>query len=421
MTKQERIRLARERADKAAAALVAFDKAASERAAASKAFHARWTAFLKRSRVVMANLAGEYVQKALAEFHAELASIRPTPKGAKAVAAAIEAGAKIGGSGYGSSYSLSGLAPRLRLLSREQVRTVAKAEAKMNRAKTALSRATSEWRDTKRAAFEAGEKMGKADVVAALVKREGIRLDHVELPDGLPDLSSWRRDELARKAEQAGIHLTAARQGTECECDTCKAERHQAQERAEQIVHIKELPRQKIACPVHGPVLMHVGHRREFLRPALIAGDFTEREPAIAARLAELGLIDRWIENLPVGYCPKGDWHSVLLLRRLVVETEALQKKAATMARAKAKADKIQARALARASAKGAALPPPVAGDEIAFKCPGCGELNERADVWLADDEDPESDLLVSCGNCGSEMLATGVARIALEEGAKAA
>lgn len=397
--KQERVAAARERADKAAAALAAFDKAVTERQTAATAFAARWTAFLKRSRVVMANLAGEYVQKALAEFHGEFAYVKPEPKTAKAIIAALDAGARIGGNGYGSSYTLNGLAPRLRMLDKAQIRAVARAEAKMERARRALGIATQQWKDAKKAAFDAGAKVSRDELATALVKRAGMKPAKVDMPNGLTDLSTWRRDSLAAEVAEAGKHLTATRKGDECPCQACASDRRREQDRADQIARIKTLPRQKVTCPTHGATIMHVGTARlsvwrETVEPL---------GPELVAR-AEAAGIFRHHEAFPIAYCPKAGWHNVLLIRAAIEKAEAL-------AKARAKAEKAQAAALKA----GAKLGAPAIGDEIAFRCPGCGTVNEVQEVYGAgDDGDDDAEAIVQCGGCGNEMLATGVARLPL-------
>lgn len=406
MNKAERIKAAKERAVAAASALAEFDQATAAREAASKTFHARWTAFVKRSRVVMANLAGDYVQKALAEFQADFGYNVERPKGAKAIVARIRGGAKISGGGYGNSYSLSGLAPRLRLLSKAQVRDVTRAKAKMDRAQAALNRATQAWKEAKKAAFEAGTKMTQDELVAALVKREGVRLEKVSLPDGLSDLSTWRRDNLVRAVEQAGIHLTATRKGEECPCDADVAERRKAADEKAEAERRAALPKVSAKCPTHGKRRMGFERIRHFL---------SEKD-------AETFGVERpgWQERLPILRCPGGD--TLVWSTQIAKDRKATEKARALAARSQLKAE----RELAARKAVGAKLPPPEDGDVIAFLCPACSWENNAADVYASteDPDDPEAVMLVNCPNCGSELSVSGVARLSpptQEKEAKAA
>lgn len=402
MNKADRVRAAKERATQAATALVAFDKAVAQRAAEATSFAARWDAFRKRSRQVIANLAGEYVTKALADFHAEFGYGATRPTGPKAIAKAIEGGAKIGGNGYGSSYSLNGLAPRLRLLTKPQVQAVGRAEARMNRAKHALTKATQDWQEAKKAAFDAGEKVSREALVAALVKREGVRLNPVDLPDGITDTSSWRRDGLVEKASQANTHLLAVRKGDECSCHACALERSNAVRRQAEVDRIAAFPRIKVKCPDHGMKVM---------RWAAAERNLGE------AQAEALGFGAKWgVHTVAVAYCPVATDPDTVYPYHALLLTEQTKKLARTKAKADAaavKAAKAFQRGLAARKAAAAKLPPPDEGDEIAFVCPGCDHVNDLAEVMsYGDDGDEDAVLVVGCSRCGAESSVGGVARL---------
>lgn len=341
----------------------------------------------RRRRVaVIKNLAGSYYVGSLADLKAEIRHVfkdgeKPT---AKKVREGLETGGiKIGAGGYGQSYSLKGLLPRLRIIDKPTFRAYQRKVAARKRLETLLVAAKNAEAAAFDVTFKAGVKPAPELVIAGIVE-EAIavaRLDAEPEPHQLRhELSRLAGDDEWSPMFVAKQHLEHVKSGSTepCPCRNDRAAREQAVRDRDEAARRATLPTRMIGCPTHGRRRMAY----ETPERSVFSGNVSGVEwPA--------DLAQRWIQ-IPVGHCPKG--HSLYLVSELLAAREKAAKK------------------VTRIKKSGG----PAAGETIAFTCPNCGVV-ASSEV----DEDEEGELRVGCSNCEAEPLASAV--VVVKKATKAA
>lgn len=346
----------------------------------------------RRERVgVIKFLAGNFILGTLATLRADIAyvkDLKPTPK---PIRDGLESGGiKISAGGYGQSYSLKGLLPRLRLIDRPTLAVYRRKVKARERAEEALRKARAAEAEAFRATYDAGAKPDRELVIKGIVDEAIAQIQLQALPypatieHEIERLTRW--DDSPLKVAQQ--HLEHAKSGSTepCPCETCRADAARAEQLMAIKAHRATLPRRMVVCPVH----KDAGRKRmpwEVVTRRLTEDEFSR------LGLAEYGMKWSYYDNsfaLPVAYCPSGD---------LAVVYDELRA-------AKAKADKAAAKKAAKAAKGRIWTNPSVAqeGDTVEFTCPVC---NTQATSDVYPDEDGE--LRVGCGDCEAELLVANV------------
>lgn len=347
----------------------------------------------RRRRVqVIKFLAGAYYVGTLADLTAEIRyafkdGAKPTPK---AIRDGLESGTiKIGAGGYGQSYSLKGLLPRIRLLDKPTFRTYQRKVAARKRAEAALAKARAAEAEAFKAAYAAGAKPDAGQVIAGIVDAAmaTARLEaHPEQFGLRHELERLTADDDYSAKGIATLHLKHLQSGSSepCPCHSCAGARAEAKRQQEEAARRAGLPTRMVDCPTHGRKRMPVEAARNLF--------WTDLE----ARVQELGrefpqeLRGRWIDDLERAYCPK-DGKTLLLVGDWLNAREKAKKKLTRVRRGL-----------------------PSEGDTVTFDCPNCGAV-ATSEVY---EDDTSEGLRVGCEACEFEAL---VAAVAVHRPAKAA
>lgn len=205
----------------------------------------------------------------------------------KELAAALVAGkVKIGGGGYGVSYSLRGFLQRSRMIELRQLRGVNKARAKREAAQAALREAWRAEREAYSAAYETGTKPDHEAIAAAMAKRHVINVSPVvshDLQQKASDAARWGLPRLQQHLDWAKAKNPD--KGV-CPCPDCAQERAEVIRHRDLVAKLAPLPKRRVKCPQHGGKIMAA---------ETLVGEWVD----IAGKRD-------WYRDVPAVWCPVG-------------------------------------------------------------------------------------------------------------------